>query len=387
MIIKGEKSKTAIRIVGFLVAICVAGFGGFFAGKLVSRDSKYDEIIGIIERNYLYDFDKSAIKDGEYSGILSSLGDDYSYYYNPTAAKEKQSSDKGNQTRLGIVLCLHPDNKKVFISNVQSQSSAAKAGLKKGDMILSINGTSTDGKSTSECVDLVDKTIGAKNTLVVNRGGEKLEMSAEMIEFTEDSVTFRQIGNIGYVKIHDFTSATPKQFNTAIDTLQKANVSGVIYDLRDNLGGLTAALGDVLNRILPKGDAVRAKYKSDIIVVTEKTTDEQSFPVPTVVLTNGSSASAAELFALAIRDYGAGVLLGEKTYGKGVMQTSYSLSDGSIIKLTTAELCDKNGKTYNKKGIMPDIECVPSDYEKKFKYFLSEEQDSQLQAAIKYLNK
>ena len=207
-----------------------------------------------------------------------------------------------------------------------------------------------------------------------------------VLGFTESSIEYRTVENIGYIKITDFNSATTEQFKTAVDELKKQQVSAVIFDIRNNIGGLTSVCGDMLDEILGEGTAIRAKYKNGDIKPLESTTDGE-WDIPMAVLTNGETASSAELFALAIRDYEKGILVGEKTYGKGVMQTSYTLNDGSAVKLTTAVLVDKNGETYNKIGITPDIEVAQSDYAKKYQNFLKDEDDTQLYKAIEQLKK
>lgn len=351
-----------------------------------AEDYKYNEILKLMRENYYFEFDENTLKDGAYAGIVASLGDNYSYYMTNNTYSQVQKSRAGKTVLLGVSLARHPDTNDLCVTKVHPNSSAEKAGVLKGDIVLSINGTKTDGLTVAECVKLVVKEEGEKCTLSVMRDKKTLEITAVLTEFTESSIEYRTVENIGYIKITDFNSATTEQFKTAVDELKKQQVSAVIFDIRNNIGGLTSVCGDMLDEILGEGTAIRAKYKNGDIKPLESTTDGE-WDIPMAVLTNGETASSAELFALAIRDYEKGILVGEKTYGKGVMQTSYTLNDGSAVKLTTAVLVDKNGETYNKIGITPDIEVAQSDYAKKYQNFLKDEDDTQLYKAIEQLKK
>ena len=346
--------------------------------------SKYDNIVKLMEEHYLYDFDEADLQDGAYAGIVASLGDDYSYYMNAQGAQEFKADNAGQTLLLGITFAIHPDTGDVTVIYVQSQSAAAQSGIKAGDIIKSINGTDVKGLTNAQIANLTQKNEDATCNLTLDREGQAVEISTKLCQFVEDSVIYRNLGSVGYIEITDFTSATSSQFKTAVEDLKSQNVTAVVFDVRNNLGGLTDALGSVLNEILPKGDAVRAKSKDGSISVLTHTTGND-WDVPMAVLTNEYTASSAEIFALAIRDFDKGALVGTKTFGKGVMQTTFSFNDGTAVKLTTAELVDKNGETYNKIGITPDIEAEQSEYAVKYSAFITDEQDTQLQSALEYL--
>lgn len=374
-------TKTVLLMI---LAAAVASCATFAALRVFSPfDLKYREIVRLMEKNFLYDFDESELEDGAYSGAVAALGDDYSYYYDPQAASNKKQSEAGKTVALGVTLARHPDTGALTVIYVNSHSAANSAGIKKGDIISAINGEPTDGLDVGKCAEMIVKEEGAQCTLDIMRGSEHHTVSTQLFEIVEDSVKYRLLGEIGYIGISDFNSSTPDQFSAAADALREQAVSGLIIDLRDNLGGLTEALCKTLDIILPEADVVRAKFKDGSIKVTERTSGD-GWDIPIAVITNGYTASSSELFALAVRDNG-GVLIGEKTYGKGVMQTTYTLSDGSAVKLTVAELVDKNGATYNKIGITPDIKVSQSEYAKKYAAFLTDNEDTQLQAAVKYL--
>lgn len=347
---------------------------------------KYNEILKLMQDNYYFEFDENDLKNGAYTGMVAALGDNYSYYMTNDTNEKVQKSRAGKTVLLGVSLARHPDTNELCVTKVHPNSAAEKSGVLKGDVILSINGTKTDGLTVSECSKLIVKEEGEKCTLSIMRDKKTLEINAVLTEFIESSVEYRTIEDIGYIKITEFNSATTEQFKTAINELKKQGVLSVIFDVRNNTGGLTSVCADMLDEILGEGTAIRAKYK-DGQIKSLKTTTDGEWDIPIAVLTNGATASSGELFALAIRDYDKGILVGEKTYGKGVMQTSYTLKDGSAIKLTTAVLVDKNGETYNKIGITPDVEVAQSEYAKKYQHFLKDDDDTQLCKAIEQLKK
>ena len=347
---------------------------------------KYNEILKLMQDNYYFEFDENDLKNGAYTGMVAALGDNYSYYMTNDTNEKVQKSRAGKTVLLGVSLARHPDTNELCVTKVHPNSAAEKSGVLKGDVILSINGTKTDGLTVSECSKLIVKEEGEKCTLSIMRDKKTLEINAVLTEFIESSVEYRTIEDIGYIKITEFNSATTEQFKTAINELKKQGVLSVIFDVRNNTGGLTSVCADMLDEILGEGTAIRAKYK-DGQIKSLKTTTDGEWDIPIAVLTNGATASSGELFALAIRDYDKGILVGEKTYGKGVMQTSYTLKDGSAIKLTTAVLVDKNGETYNKIGITPDVEVAQSEYAKKYQHFLKDDDDAQLCKAIEQLKK
>lgn len=349
------------------------------------RDTaKYDKIVELMEKHYLYEFDESDLEDGAYAGVVAALGDSYSCYMNAQSSEDFKAENAGKALMLGITFAVHPDTSAVTVTYVQSQSAASEAGIKIGDVIISINGTDVKGMSTSDIVALINKNEDETCNLLLERNAEKIEINTKLHEFIGDSVIHHNIDGVGYVKITEFTTATPEQFKAAVDDLKAQNVTSVVFDVRNNLGGLTNALGTVLDEILPEGDAVRTKSKDGSISVHVHTKGD-GWDVPMAVLTNEYTASSGELFALAIRDFDKGALIGKKTYGKGVMQSTFNFSDGSAVKLTTAELVDKNGVTYNKIGITPDIEVAQSEYAVKYSAFITDEQDTQLMAALDYL--
>ncbi len=374
---KAAVFTAAAVMISFAAGFCVSHF-------LFPNDIKYDKIISLMDKYYLYDFDKDALKDGAYSGVVAALGDDYSYYYNEEAAADKKQSDAGKAVMLGIMLSRHPDTNALTVTYVHSNSPAKKAGIQKGDVITAINGESTDDLSVSDSAALIKKEEGAECTLDILRDNSKMTIECELFEFVEDSVRYRMLGSIGYIYISGFDQSTPEQFKTALEYVNGQNADSLIIDLRNDLGGLTAALKDTLQSIYPDSDIVRVKDKNGNISVSERTGSGDEYQNPIVALTNGYTASSAELFSLAVREHG-GALIGDKTYGKGVVQTTYTLWDGSAVKLTTGLLVDKNGESYNKKGIEPDVSVPQSEKAQKYAAFLSDEDDTQLQAAISYL--
>ena len=228
--------------------------------------------------------------------------------------------------------------------------------------------------------------IDSKTKVTVLRGTEELELEVTRAEFEITSIYHHMIGKIGYLQITRFNSKTTEQLKAAVEEMQGQGATALLFDLRDCGGGLLDATADILDYLLPKGDIISAKYKNGTIDVMF-TSDENEIEMPMAVLTNSGSASASELFAAAVRDYNKGILIGTNTFGKGVMQTTQPLSDGSSIKFTFAEFLPPSGVSFNGVGLAPDIRVELSGDEQKYFSQLTDNNDPQIKAAIEYFSK
>lgn len=349
-------------------------------------EKKIKELLGQMELYYYEDIDAEELTNGLYKGLFEGLGDPYSVYYTKEEYDSMMASTSGTYCGIGAVLSQDMKTMQVTVLHVYKDTPADKAGLKDGDTILKVDDIEATSMELSELVTNIRGDKGTKVHLEVYREGEKdkLEYDIERDKVEVPTVEYEMLeNNVGYIQITEFAEPTEAQFMEAVNALQAQGMQAMIVDLRDNPGGYLSAVTEILDDILPEGTTVytedkygkRQNYTSD---------DEHRIEIPMAVLINENSASAAEIFAGAIKDYDYGTLIGTKSFGKGIVQTVKQLKDGSAIKLTTAKYYTPNGNYIHEVGIEPDVELeyeytgdTNEDYDKS--------QDNQIQKALEIL--
>lgn len=349
-------------------------------------EKKIKELLGQMELYYYEDIDTEELTNGLYKGLFEGLGDPYSVYYTKEEYDSMMVSTSGTYCGIGAVLSQDMKTMQVTVLHVYKDTPADKAGLKDGDTILKVDDIEATSMELSELVTNIRGDKGTKVHLEVYREGEKdkLEYDIERDKVEVPTVEYEMLeNNVGYIQITEFAEPTETQFMEAVNALQAQGMQAMIVDLRDNPGGYLSAVTEILDDILPEGITVytedkygkRQNYTSD---------DEHRIEIPMAVLINENSASAAEIFAGAIKDYDYGTLIGTKSFGKGIVQTVKQLKDGSAIKLTTAKYYTPNGNYIHEVGIEPDVELeyeytgdTNEDYDKS--------QDNQIQKALEIL--
>jgi len=335
-----------------------------------------------VTHNFDGKIDAQKMIYGAINGMVSSLGDPYTVYMTPDEAKSFNQELEGSINGIGAEVGIK-DNRVIIIAPIDD-SPAAKAGIMAKDTVLTIDGTDTTGMDLSTAVSKIRGEVGTKVKLEIQRGENKLTFEIVRAKVDTKSVKSEVKGNnIGYIQITRFDSNTSSQIKTASSDLAAKDVKAIIIDLRNNPGGYLDAAVDVASEFIQSG-----------IVVSEKTTEKKSIEqkyyasgkgrlvdtkIPLVVLTNGGSASASEIVAGAIKDNNRGILIGEKTFGKGSVQTVDTLAGGSSIRITVAHWFTPNGKNINKEGIVPNIEIKLTETDVK------DGKDPQLDRAIEYL--
>lgn len=317
--------------------------------------SKLDEIQSLIEQNYLRDVDSDTLSEYLFLGIAYGLEDDYANYYSPPELETVLDSARGVYFGIGITIEEDTQTHEIRVIEVYDGSPAAEAGMESGDVILGVNETSAEGKSLDEVSALIKAQEDTFTLKVLREGTQELELElkCDTVEPTYVESELLEDG-IGYIRITDFTGSAVGQFRDALKELDKQGMEKLIVDLRDNPGGLLDSVIEMLDEILPEGLIVytedkhgeREEYSSD---------KEQSVDCEIAVLVNGGSASASEIFAGAVQDYGLGPIIGTQTYGKGLVQDTYTLSDGSAFKMTTKAYFTPKGRSIDGSGITPDI--------------------------------
>lgn len=342
------------------------GIGSEVEGKLNAIDS-------VLESFYFGDVDDETAKDNIYKAYLSSYGDKYTMYYTADEYKALKESTNGKFYGIGAVCQLSGEGG-VLLVDVYDNGAGYQAGLRSGDRVVNVDGRDITGMELSSAVALIKGDKGTSVTLEVIRGTERLTFSAVRDAVEAKTVSYTLLdNNIGYLSISQFEEVTTKQFKAAVEDLQSQGMKGLVIDIRNNPGGLLDTVVGMLKYMLPDGLIVytedkqgnRKEYKGQ---------DNDEFNLPLAVIVNGNSASASEIFAGAIQDYGQGTIIGTQTYGKGIVQTVKPLTDGSAIKFTIAKYFTPKGQDIHGKGVTPDMVV---------EYDTDADVDTQLDAAIK----
>ncbi len=328
---------------------------------------KSKEIQRVIQNNYLEDADEQQQTDYMYLGQVAGLGDEYSTYYTAEEYEAVQRKQAGSYMGIGISIAVSgEDDSQVVITECLQDYPASDAGVEVDDVILEVNGESTEGKTSSEVAAMIQGSESNTVVLTLQRGDEDpFELEIEMTEMEQTYVAGEMLDDtVGYISITQFTGVTSSQFKTAYGELKIQGMEKLIIDLRDNPGGLVDSVCDTLSQILPEGVIVYTVDKNGNR--SERTCDGSgAISIPLAVLVNGESASAAEIFAGAVQDYKVGTIVGETTFGKGIVQDAFRLSDGSYLKLTVSKYYTPSGNNIHGVGITPDVEVeMDSDSEK-----------------------
>lgn len=339
-----------------------------------SAYQKTRQIQSIIRRYYLNDIDEQTQTDTMYLGLVAGLDDKYSTYYTAEQYKKIKMSNDGKMEGIGITISKSDEDKALKIESVLAGSPAEKGGLLEGDLITVLNGKSTRDMTSSQAVSLIQNSDSDQVTMTVisASGEEPREITLTKETLTRNVVTGSMLdGSVGYIQISSFNRLTAKQFQDTYDSLKDQGMKGLIIDLRDNLGGLVSACCDTLRIFMPKGPLVYEQDRDGRERQRSNDTDHRT-NLPVVLLVNENTASASEMFAGAVLDYNVGIAVGTVTYGKGIEQDSYTLSDGSVLKITTTHYYTPNHNDINGTGITPNI-TVKTDKNKS--------EDSQLEKA------
>lgn len=348
-----------------LAGLTKAGKISFYTEAVDAETAqKAAEIQNIIEEEFLYgeDVKKEDLRNMSLKGYVAGLGDPYSVYYDKDETKELFESTEGRYAGIGALMAQDQATKEISIEEVYKDSPAEKAGMKAGDILLTIDGRNVTEMELSDVADLVKGEEGTSVSISVKRDGESIEMEV-VRKIVETPTVEEEIkeNQIGYLKISEFDTVTYDQFKTEMEELENDGMKGLIVDLRDNPGGNLDTVCEILDEFLPEGTIVYTEDKDGNRVETKESDEEHQFTKPLAVLVNEKSASASEVFTGAIQDYGTGTIVGTQTYGKGIVQTLYSLSDGSCLKITTAQYFTPNGRNIHGTGITPDIVLEKTD--------------------------
>lgn len=327
------------------------------------KSKKYQQLEDIdnyVRENYLHDIDEEELSSGILKGYINGLGDKYSEYLTPGEYQEMLAEDSGKVIGLGITVS-EDSSGYIKVSSIMSDSPVAKSIIEAGDIIVAVNGKDVLKEGADNAINAINN--GSDVEITIRRDGKNIPLEFTRQTFEITSVTSRMLDNyIGYIKISSFKENTPDQFSTGLEHLTMNGAKAVIFDLRDNGGGLAEALEKCLDPLLPEGVIALEKYR-DGHTETLIYSDESELDIPFTVIVNGNTASAAELFSACLRDFKSSPIVGEQTYGKGVIQSYKPFDDGSAVYLTIAEYQTSLSECFDGTGITPDYIALKSENE------------------------
>ncbi len=357
------------------------------------------DVYDILEAQYIDDLDTEAMIDGAIKGMVEVLDDPYTNYIEPEYFPFVNQNLSGSIEGIGVVISENDDGR-IEIMNVLNNTPAQRAGLQAGDIFVTVNGEDVTGMTYLELSSRVRGPAGTTVDIEIQRGDITLTFTVERARIEIPNVEYEVLdGNIGYIKLAQFSSDAREKINQALDALDVDSLNGLIFDLRDNPGGYLSAAVEIAGLFLEEGvvlveefgDGTRQRFEirdgQGIQILEDNTVRPYvanarhvGADIPVVVLVNGNSASASELVAGAWQDNGTVTIIGETTFGKGTVQLQSPLGNGGGLRYTIARWLTPNGAWITDIGITPDIEVILT------RDMITNNQDTQLKAALEYLS-
>ena len=383
---------TILLLVTSVIMSCVTGTMIYSklnkTGKVTTTNNKHvNEFISVYNKlldEYFEDLNESKLIDAAIDGMLSYTGDDYTIYLNENATDNLNDKLEGTYEGVGITISLNEEGK-IYIVEIFENSPAKEVGLMVGDIITKINGESVESKNTEEASNIIKSSNNKKVNIVVNRNGEELSFDMEIKTLIVPAITssIKEVNGkkIGYIYLETFSGTLNTQVETTLLSMEQAGIDSLILDVRNNTGGYLSSCTKTIELFLEKDKLMYSiKSKKDNTDYKDESDTKRSYPI--VVLINENSASASEILAGSLKySYGA-TIVGTKSFGKGKVQTTGTLEDGTMIKYTSARWYMPNGECIDEKGLEPDIKVELSE---EYKNNPIEENDNQLNEAIKVL--
>ena len=339
----------------------------------------------IIDKYYLGDVDEEKLKEGAIAGYIKGLDDEYTEYISKEDMADYMADTTGNFVGIGVYMVQDTEANKIMVLSPIKGSPAEKAGLQPGDYIIAVDGVTYTGEQMTEASNKIKGETGTTVKLQIQRKDETLD-----IELTRENIKVNPVegevleNNIGYIEFSSFDDGTAEEFKMKFEELQGKGIKSLIIDLRNNGGGIVDEALEIANYILDKDSVILYEVDKNNNETVEKTTDEPIINMPIVILTNENTASSSEILAGALKDHKKATIVGEKTYGKGVIQRLLTLPDGSGLKITSEKYLTPNRIEINKVGIEPDEKVeLPETVTNILN--VEKTEDTQLQKAIEIL--
>ncbi len=331
----------------------------------------------MINQLYIGDIDEQSMLEGAIKGYVAGLGDPYTEYLTKEEMKDFTEETNSEYVGIGVYVGNNTVDNTILVVGVMKSSPAEEAGIKIGDIIEKIDGVAYTGEQLDEATKVLKADEGTSVTITIKRNEEEKDLTVIRKKITVEHVTSEMLeNNIAYLQIDSFDANTASSFKEQLTSLLDNGAKSIIIDLRNNGGGIVDEATSIADLFLDKGETIliTKSKKEDKEEETKSENDPIVKDIPVVILVNQATASASEILAGALKDNYGATIIGKNTYGKGVIQTLYTLTDGSGIKITTEEYFTPNHNEINKVGIKPDIEVD-----------LTENEDTQLQRAIEEL--
>lgn len=357
------------------------------SSKNIDLEKYLKRIKSTINRYYLWNdkIDEEKLKEGAIKGYVEGLGDEYTEYIPSDEMEDYTENITGNFVGIGIYMVADKDSGRVVVYYPIPESPAEKAGIKAGDQIISVDGTEYTADDFSTIADYIKGEEGTNVNLEIERNGERIKFEIKREKINTNPITIEMLeNNIGYLKLPSFDEDTAKDFEEKVKELQSEGAQSLIIDLRNNGGGIVSEATDIADMLLDKGQTIISTVDKDDKKEITYSKKDPKFTMKVTVLVNENSASASEILACSLQDNERAKIIGTKTYGKGIIQTLLSLTDGSGLKITTEEYYTPKGTTIHKIGITPDEE-VNLPYTVKSIYSVTKDEDIQLKKAIEIL--
>ena len=353
-----------------------------------AEHAKINHVKQMVQQYYVESVDEEVLLEGAIRGVVAALRDPYSRYMSKEEYAEMMEETSSQYTGIGVVVTVDTKDNLITVVSPFEGSPGEKAGMLPGDKIIKVDGVDVWGDKLSEAVNMLKGPAKTDVVVTIVRG----DMSrARDITITRDVITIETVshklleGDIGYIRINRFYQKTSNEFNDALEQLYAQDIKALVIDVRNNPGGLMPEVVKITDRLVPEGIIVYTEDREQKKQVFYSR--EEEIDVPLAVLINGGSASASEILAGAVRDHEKGILVGDTTFGKGVVQITVPIYDGSGIIITTSQYYTPSGISIHEEGVGPDIEIVfPEDFEKSITQ-ITEEEDVQLQKAIEVIKK
>ena len=398
------KSNKGFNLLSVIIIICITSIiSGITTGVIVTNtyksstgltynellnDEKLNEFLEVyssVVNNYYEDVDTSEMIDTALDAMLEYLGDSYTTYLDDEQTKKLEESLSGVYRGIGIAFQMDTTTNAPTITSVTKSSPAESAGLLVGDILVSVDGTNISGKTSNEIQNMIRNSSKDSVNLVISRNGTEMAFDVAIKSVQDVNIGYELINgtNIGYLKMNIFSKTLSDQVNNALNDMETQGMQKLIIDLRNNTGGYLESAEATANLFLEKGKLINSlENKYSNASYYDKTDAHKTYPI--VILLNENSASASEILAAALKDsYGYGVtFVGTTSYGKGLVQQTYDLSDGSMAKYTSARWLRPNGNCINGVGLKPDYEIAKEDIRDEAGYPI----DNQLQKAIEVIS-
>lgn len=346
-----------------IMIVAMVGLFWYYTGRPSSM-FEFFRTLEIIESHYAENVDKSAIFDGALKGMVSTLGDKHSTYLGGDLYKDFSAQMSGTYAGIGVYIASTDEG--ILIAGVMEGSPAEEAGLQRGDILVSIDGTSVEGYQLEDVSKNIRGPVDTSVDLVVRRDGEEKSFTVQRRQIHVPTVAGKMVDgtDVGYIRVAVFSDGTADDFTKEFTKLREQGMNKLILDLRDNPGGIVEQAVGVASNFVPPNSTIVSYTEQDgkVDQYTAQGTDD---PIPIVVLVNENSASASEIVAGAVQDMKLGPIVGVKTYGKGTVQGVFPVDSASAVKVIVAKYRTTNGREIDGVGIEPDVvvPLTPSDPE------------------------